>query len=204
MYICQYCFSERKNINSLKNHELKCPSNPKRNYVSYTTGKTGWNKGLTKDTDERVKKYSSSLKTRYHNDLKPHGCAIWSTEQRSLEAKQQGFGGYRENAGRSKKFRVMDSYGKETVLQSSYELKCSEILNELGVKWIRPKALKYNGKNYYADFYLTEYGIYLDPKNSYKATLDYEKINAVQEQNNVKVYILLEEHLTTEYITGIL
>lgn len=112
-------------------------------------------------------------------------------------------GGYRPNAGRSKKFKVVDSFGKETVLQSSYELKCSEILNEMGIKWVRPKALKYDNKNYFADFYLPNNDVYLDPKNSYKAKLDQDKIQKVIEQNNVKVYIILEENLTKEYIASI-
>ena len=113
-------------------------------------------------------------------------------------------GGYRANAGRSKKFKVLDSFGKETTLQSSYELICSEILNSLNIKWIRPKALKYNNRNYFADFYLVDYAIYLDPKNDYKAKLDNDKINLVQQQNNVRVLVLLKQHLNKEYITAII
>ena len=116
-------------------------------------------------------------------------------------AKERGFGGYQENAGRSKKFKVVDSFGKETTLQSTYELECFNILTELNIKWNRPKALKYDNRNYFADFYLTDYDIYLDPKNSWKAKLDEEKINKVIVQNNVKVYVLLKEQITKEYIT---
>lgn len=109
-------------------------------------------------------------------------------------------GGYRENAGRSKKYRVLDTYGTETVLQSSYELICSQILNTLNIAWVRPKYLKYDNRKYFADFYLTEYDIYLDPKNNYKAKLDFDKIEKVIQQNNVRVYVLRKEHLTEEYI----
>lgn len=132
-----------------------------------------------------------------------HGAALWDTEQRSLNAKKHGLGGYRENAGRSQKHRVTDSFGKETVLQSSYELTCSQLLNELNIQWVRPKALKYDGRNYFPDFYLPEYDLYLDPKNAYKATLDQEKIRKVCEQNKVKVVILLQEQLTLEYIKSL-
>jgi hypothetical protein len=112
-------------------------------------------------------------------------------------------GGYRPNAGISKKFKVLDSFKNEVCLQSTYELRCSEILNELGIQWIRPKALKYDNKNYFADFYLTDFDLYLDPKNDYKAKLDEDKIKKVVEQNNVKVFVLLEKHLTQEYIASI-
>ena len=79
-------------------------------------------------------------------------------------------------------------------------LRTCQVLNELAINWIRPKALKYDNRNYFADFYLPDYNIWLDPKNSYKAKQDEEKIRKVIEQNNVKLYILLEEHLTEEFI----
>lgn len=124
-----------------------------------------------------------------------------SQRQRLSEvAKQRGFGGYQPNAGHSKKFRVTDSFGKETVLQSTYELECANLLNDMGIRWNRPKAMKYGSKNYFADFYLPDYSVYLDPKNSYKAKLDADKIAAVIAENNVKLYVLLKEHITRDYI----
>jgi hypothetical protein len=58
-------------------------------------------------------------------------------------------------------------------------------------------------KNYFADFYLPEYDLYLDPKNDYKAKLDADKIRKVIEQNNVRVFVLLKTQLTKEYITSL-
>lgn len=66
-YICQYCNKECKNINSHKAHERLCPLNPNRNYVSHTLGKTAWNKGLTKETDERVKQFGQTYSNRIKN-----------------------------------------------------------------------------------------------------------------------------------------
>ena len=73
----------------------------------------------------------------------------------------------------------------------------------MSINWVRPKALKYDGRNYFADFYLPDYDLWLDPKNNYKALLDAEKIRKVIEQNNVKLFILLEHQLTTEFIKGL-
>ena len=128
------------------------------------------------------------------------GCFAWTTEERSIAAKKQGFGGYRENAGHSKKFKVIDSFGKEVTLQSTYELTCSQILNTLGIKWIRPKSLKYDERHYFADFYLPDFDVWLDPKNDHKAKGDEEKIRKVIEQNKIKLFVLLKHHLTEEYI----
>lgn len=202
MSICKFCNKECKNDNSHRNHERLCPLNPNRKYTSYTlsaNGHVAWNKGKTAKTDERVAKNAEKIRQTKKN-MPATGCGAWTSEQRSENAKKHKTGGYRENAGRSKKFRVLDSYGKETVLQSTYELKCSEILNELSIRWLRPKALKYNERNYFADFYLPDFDIWLDPKNDYKAKQDQEKIKKVIEQNNVKLYVLLKENLTKEFI----
>lgn len=198
LFICQFCGSERKNHNSWRNHERCCPSNPDRNYKNGMTGKKGSNQFTkAKELGISVPKYDRS-------HLPLSGCVAASSEQKSKWAKEGKTGGYKPNAGISKKFRVKDSFGNKTVLQSSYELKCSVILDKLGIKWIRPKHLKYgNGKKYFADFYLTDFDIYLDPKNAYKAQLDEEKINSVIAENNVKVFILTEEKINVEYITAL-
>ena len=193
---CKFCNKECKNKNSLTNHQRLCPKNSDRKYVSHTLGENGhiaWNKGLTKETNSSLAQLSAT-----HKQL---GLGGWSKKASSNGGKAGG--GYRENAGRSKKFKVPDSFGTVVCLQSTYELRCSDILNELGIKWVRPKALKYDGKNYFADFYLPEHDLYLDPKNNYKAKLDQTKIDKVKEQNSISVFILLEEHLTHEYIKSL-
>ena len=194
--ICKFCNKECKNHNSLINHQRLCPKNIDRKYVSHTLGANGhvaWNKGLTKHTSVSL---AQSSETR-----KKLGLGGWSAKARSNGGKAGG--GYKENAGRSKKFYVPDSFGKKVCLQSTYELRCSELLNELKIKWIRPASLKYDNRNYFADFYLPEYDLYLDPKNSYKAKLDEIKIAKVKEQNNVRVIVLLEHDLTLEFIKGL-
>lgn len=201
---CSYCNKECKNSNSLRNHERLCPKNENRNYVSRTLGKTAWNKGKTKETDAIVAKYSSSIKESYvSGKTSLVGAALWTKEQRSTAAKSQGFGGYRENAGRSQKYKVLDSFGNQVTLQSSYELECSEILNKLNIKWIRPKSLIYDNRRYFPDFYLPEQDLYLDPKNDYLAKQDAKKIACVCEQNDVQVIILTKDLLNEGYIKSL-
>jgi hypothetical protein len=193
MFICVFCGKECSK-RSYKNHELRCPKNQNRVYKNGMTGKKGSNQ-YVKAKEQGLEKpvYDTS-------SWKIGGCCAWSTEQRSENAKKHGFGGYRENAGKSKKYRVIDSFGKETTLQSSYELRCSQILNSLEIKWLRPTSLKYDGRNYFADFYLPDLDIWLDPKNDYKAKQDEEKIRKVIEQNGVRLFVILEHQLTEEYI----
>lgn len=75
---CQFCSKVCKNSNSLCNHERLCNSNP-NNQLKYSgitkfneNVRSGnriiWNKGLTKDTNDSVRKQSESLSTWYKNN----------------------------------------------------------------------------------------------------------------------------------------
>ena len=86
-------------------------------------------------------------------------------------------------------------------LESSYELKVAQELDRNNINWIRPKSFSYvteDNKNhlYYPDFYLIDYKVYLDPKNSYLIEKDKIKISTVSQQNNIKVLVLTKEQLT--------
>lgn len=48
----------------MKNHERLCPKNPERKYVSHTIGHKAWNKGLTKESDPRVKKNGETISAK--------------------------------------------------------------------------------------------------------------------------------------------
>ena len=67
---CQYCGKICK-LYGVKNHEKYCKENPnrfadKRNVSKFKNGTyVAWNKGLTKDTDERVAKYASTIKDNF-------------------------------------------------------------------------------------------------------------------------------------------
>jgi hypothetical protein len=201
---CVYCDKICKNKNSHTQHTRTCPRNKDRVYTNYSAGKSAWNKGKTKETNDIVRRSAEKLKDGYKSGrIIAKEITNIDRERLSRTAKERGFGGYRENAGRSKKYKVIDSFGTSTTLQSSYEYKCFEILTEMNIRWIRPKALKYDGRNYFADFYLVDHNIYLDPKNNYKAKLDAEKIRLAKEQNQVAIFVILEKDLTKDHITRI-
>lgn len=203
--VCKFCDKLCKNKNSHTQHIRTCPKNENRNYKNYSVGHTAWNKGLTKETNITVRNSAEKCREGWASGRIVAKEFLYTDRLRlSQQAKDKKLGGYRENAGRSKKYKVNDSNGKQTTLQSSYEYECFQLLSQLNIRWVRPKALKYNGRNYFADFYLIDYDIYLDPKNNYKAKLDADKIQLAQEQNNVKVIILLKEQITSECLRSIL
>lgn len=61
MCICEYCGKEYGTLKSIRSHKPFCKLNPNGKHLS------SWNKGLTKESDERVKKGAKTLKTRYDN-----------------------------------------------------------------------------------------------------------------------------------------
>lgn len=104
-----------------------------------------------------------------------------------------------------KKHKRIDSFGNEVTLDSTFEVRCVEILNQLSIKWIRPSFFYYvdvyNVKRRYTpDIFLVDYNLYLDPKNDYLAKIDSDKISRASFQNNVIIKILTENNLTKEYI----
>lgn len=54
-YICKFCSKVCKNANSLRNHERLCKLNPNHQETYFKTH-LPWNKGLTKETNETLKK----------------------------------------------------------------------------------------------------------------------------------------------------
>lgn len=206
---CQYCQRSCKNLNALKQHECRCKLNPNRISLDYyktrDNSKCGWNKGLTKETDERVAKHSQYLKEYYltHNSsFKGKHHSEKSKQKLSKIALENN---YQDHFGSHKSYNY-----KGIKFISSYEVKVAESLDLNGIKWIKPKSgiFKYKdfkGKlhSYTPDFYLPEYNVYLDPKNEYLLThinptlgySDIDKINWVMTQNNIKVLILNKDQL---------
>ena len=63
---CKFCGKECHNLNSLKQHECRCKLNPNRKaFTNLSNANCGWSKGLTKETDVRVKNNSISSKNYY-------------------------------------------------------------------------------------------------------------------------------------------
>jgi hypothetical protein len=72
-----------------------------------------------------------------------------------------------------------------TLLDSSWELALAIRLDELKINWIRPNPIVWIDSNniehnYFPDFYLTDYNIFLDPKNPAAYQNQIEKIEILK------------------------
>lgn len=84
---------------------------------------------------------------------------------------------------------------KNVKMDSSWEVKIAEYLDEKHIKWERNRKHVFlwtdkTGKKrrYYPDFWLPEFNCYLDPKNTYKLEQDLFKLNQVIIENKITLY----------------
>lgn len=208
---CQYCGKECKNINSLRQHECRCPKNPNRintlikGFNQVGTCKT-WNKGLTKQTDNRVAE--SATKISMSQKGKPGRKHTDEEKQKLREsALKHQLGGFNMRRG---------IYYNGIKLDSSYEVMVAESLDNNNILWERPTRFEYHMDNilhyYTPDFYLPDYDIYLDPKNDFlienvNPSLGYkdiDKVHQVEIENNIRILILNKDQLCWEQIKNML
>lgn len=91
---------------------------------------------------------------------------------------------------------------KDILLDSQWELKLAKRLDEIGVKWSRPEPLKWRDKegllhNYFPDFYLPDYDLYLDPKNKHAYDVQSEKIEILNKTYDNIVFLKTENECET-------
>lgn len=199
IFICRYCEDKRKNNNSLKNHEIRCPQNPDRKCQNGMLGKKGSGSNqFLKAKELGLPIPVSKCKGRKTNFI-PAPKSPEVLIKLSDLAKQRMLGGVRQS-------KRIHYNGK--ILGSSYELELVKSLDENNVRWDTCRRFKYvdpTGKerSYTPDIYLIDYDVYLDPKNDFLINnvnpklgfSDMVKINLVEIQNEIKVIILNKNQL---------
>lgn len=95
--------------------------------------------------------------------------------------------------------------GSVVVLDSSWEETLAIKLDKENIKWTRPDPISYvdkNGlkRNYFPDFYLPEFDLFLDPKNPYAFRVQKDKIDCITKQ--IKNLLILTSIEDINNITG--
>jgi hypothetical protein len=170
--------------------------------------RVAWNKGLDK-SDPRVEASSNTLRERVLNgDIIPY----WRGKKHKKETKDK-ISAYASKVNLGGHTSKQAIYYKGVYLHSSYEVRTAKDLDKNNIKWTRPEPVYWFDEDnkrhrYYADFYLPDYDVYLDPKADYIieninprfGITDKEKIDIVMKQNNIRVFILREHELTWDKI----
>lgn len=142
-----------------------------------------WNKGLTNQTDQRVKKIGKKISQIFKKQVESgtfqkNGWAVWTEEQKLSWSKKQS---ENNQGGKCKWFKID---GKK--VQGTWELNLALKMNELNILWQRCKPLVYYKENkekrYTPDFYLPEYNLFLEIKGFWIADSK-EKMRLVSEQH---------------------
>lgn len=153
-----------------------------------------WNKGLTKDTSEIVRKGAKKISENTSGDKnhffgKKHSEASKQRISKALSINNKG--------GRCKWYDIGDQK-----VQGTWELSIAQLLIEEKIEWKKIKTNSFtfqyvDGKNrkhsYTPDFHLPEYNMYLEIKGYWWGN-DKKKMELVQKQNpNLNVIIIEKE-----------
>lgn len=196
---CRYCelSFELLNTSERANHSRWCSKNPKRaEYVNK-------NNGSQFKTPVVIAKRTAAIKKAHAEGKYDH---VVYTGNKGYKHTDETLKILREKALASPHRRLVRSIrdyvkkdGTVVKLDSSWEEALAKRLDEIGVIWERPKAVKWTDtsgtvRNYFPDFYLNDYDIFLDPKNPYAIKAQQEKINCLTIQlKNLIIITSLEE-----------
>lgn len=209
--ICPYCKKEFETNLSLGCHKVRCSLNPNKKEWNSWRSTSCWNKGLTKDTDERIKKQSETFHSRVENgEIKIQGHKHSIETKEILSKKRSEYLASAENAGGFKDvgwYKIKNIKNIEYVVRGLWEYNVALKLNELNILWIRNQYLNYFindvKKIYNPDFYLPELDEYIEVKG-YFSDKDKIKMDAVIDQNpNIKIRFMKEKEYYN-FINGII
>ena len=173
MSICKHCKKEFEK-KEIANHSRWCDLNPKRSQ---------YNKDLSK-----ARAAKRNFKNQYSYgatclDETKEKMRIAATGKRHTEETKQII---REKALASPHRRLKKGTVeyKGILLDSSWELELAKRLDELEIKWIRPDPIPWVDEegvkhNYFPDFYLEDYDLFLDPKNPQALKVQKKKLDCL-------------------------
>lgn len=178
---CKYCGKLCKNKNSLAQHEIRCPKNISELKLDVPGNKLShiaWNKGLTKNLDERVAKMSGNVKKTLQQKVeagwKPFFSTndFWTAERRAKrsEEKIQLFKDHPElHPNRKLASNKVMSY-PEKVAANWFLLH--------NISYIYQYRTVFKDHSRYVDFFLTDYNLYVEIDGEYWHSKQKEKDNA--------------------------
>ena len=193
MWKCKHCKQDFKNFSASQkaNHSRWCDKNPKKDFYNKNT--SIMRAGIT---EESVKKRNLGISQAHKNgsykDV-PMKALNTKKQKGNLNHTNATKELIREKALASPHRRLVRSIreyvkldGTVVLLDSSWEEILAKRLDEIFVEWIRPETpIRYFGNdgkqhNYFPDFYLPKYDVYLDPKNPMAMIAQKDKIEVLE------------------------
>lgn len=164
-YECE-CGRRFEKHQSLNSHFSRCTIHRNGVHPAKRRHGGGWNRGLTAETSESVKKNAESVKGK--------GGRVWTDEDRRNHSRimKGKSGGCREGSNRWKGIKI-NHKNREVWLDSSYELRFVNVLKKFGIDWeknYRKFPYDYQGmhRKYIPDFWLHELNLWVETKGMLK------------------------------------
>lgn len=203
MYIkrtkCKFCGFLFNGLSTSKraNHTRWCASNPSRD--RYVEGLVKARAGITDESLDKMRRsiIKAHVDGRYAHCDKRTFLGKTHSEATKKKISEKALASNHRRLLRSvREYTKKD--GTKVLLDSSWEEVLARRLDSLDVEWIRPtQPIKYiteDGKtrNYFPDFYLPHYDIFLDPKNPAAVAAQKNKLDILKKTlyNLVIIYSL--------------
>jgi hypothetical protein len=208
----KYCCSE---------HFNQCPANRLKNSnglkKSYSSGKIKsgkekfldfpeeskenmkWNKGLTKENDDRLKNTSINLKQKFENgEIIPY----WNNKNHTIESRKK-MSEHRikfleENKGNNILWYSIYNGYKIINVQGKWEKTVAERLNELKINWDRIRVKFDKSRSYTPDFYLPDFDVYIEVKG-WMSENDKCKMWKCIHETNIKILLIDDKKLLNTF-----
>jgi len=195
-FVCPFCDVQIEKPRSFRSHIWRAHSvagqahNPNS---EYRDGREAWNKGLTKETSEAVKRNGEGVSTTLQQQI-TEGTYVNNFPPMSDQQKQDTSErmSLHNPGGRSKWFEV-----DGIKVQGTYEKQFAESLVSQQIKWERPhkhQLMKYKmankARSYAPDFYLNDYDLFVEIKG-YWWNDDEEKMSTIKAQHQDKKLVVL-------------
>lgn len=191
---CAKFFTSRQAVTS---HIHRAHVKPGISYGGHKIGNPAWNKGLTKDNDERVLKNSISISQATKGKAgRPHTEETKRKISKMMTINNKG--------GRCKWYEVS---GQK--VQGTWEKNIAIKLNELNIRWEKLKTNQHTFeyeddckiKCYTPDFYLVDFDVYLEIKGYWWGN-DRIKMDKVIEKYPEKKFVIVEKEEYNKILQG--
>ena len=190
---CKHCKQEfdisDKPVGWMANHSRWCAENPKRSVYSDSMSRA---RAAIK-TYKNQYSYGAVCSIETREKLRKSSSGRTHTEETKKLIKEKAL------ASSHRRLRKSIIKYNDVLLDSTWELELAKRLDELEIKWNRPNPIPWIDEkgithNYFPDFYLEDYDLFLDPKNPQAIKVQSKKLDILLSQySNIVILKSLEE-----------
>jgi hypothetical protein len=194
---CKYCFIDFSNFGTSEraNHTRWCLQNPKRNSSidNLKNARQNISTDSRKQAAQKIKQLHQEGRYNSAYEKKKGRIGNKHTEKTKKHLSEKAL------LSKHRRLQRNIQVYNGIMMDSSWEVELAKRLDALKIKWTRPDPLPWIDDhgithNYFPDFYLPEYNLYLDPKNPQAERVQKHKLDCLLMQyDNIVILRTLVE-----------